>query len=169
MKTSNSSNGRINLVPTAPNIQNLFAMYDKIPANQSVTFRESVNGIWSETALSTAFFSFENMQIIQNGIRKGVYEKSEGRFLIAPQDINSLKIIMRSVFLQNSENREQHVVSQIQKLNEVVLKYCVEQVYGEAQGYMNYLRDVSSAPEPIAPPAMDYTESRRTHKMNPWF
>jgi hypothetical protein len=169
MKTSNTSNGRINLVPTAPNIQNLFAMYDKIPANQSVTFRESVNGIWSETTLSTAFFSLENMQIIQNGIRKGVYEKSQGRFLIAPQDVNSLKVIMRSIFLQNSSNQNVNIVSQIKQLNDIVLKYCVEQVYGEAQGYMNYLRDVSSAPEPMAPPVMDYTESRRTHKMNPWF
>ena len=164
-----NTNGRINLVPTAPNIQNLFAMYDKIPANQSVNFRESTNGIWTETQLSATFFSHENMQIIQNGIRKGVYERSKGEFLIAPQDINSLKVIMRSVFLQNSENKNTNIPGQINKLNKVVLEYCIEQVYGEALGYMNYLRDVSSAPEPMAPPIMDYTESRRTHKMNPWF
>lgn len=166
MKTSN---GRINLTPSAPNTQKLFAMYDKIPANQCATFRESTNGIWSESPLSTAFFSNKNMQIIQNGIRAGVYQKSNGNYLIAPQDCNSLKIIMRSVFLQNSANQNTNISHQINELNKIILDYCIEKVYAEAHGYMNYLRDVTTLPEPIAPPKMDYTENRRTHKMGPWF
>ena len=166
MKTSN---GRINLIPSSPNTQQLFAMYDKIPANQCAGFRESSNGIWLDTPLSTAFFSKQNMQIIQNGIRAGVYHKSNGLYTISPQDCNSLKIIMRSVFLQNSANQSTNIAQQISQLNKVILDYCIEKVYGEAEGYMNYLRDVSTVPELLAPPKMDYTENRRTHKMGPWF
>jgi hypothetical protein len=166
MKTSN---GRINLIPSSPNIQKLFAMYDKIPANQCASFRESTIGLWDETRLSSAFFSNKNMQIVQNGIRAGVYAKSNGQYLIDPQDCDSLKVIMRSIFLQNSANLDKNIASQISHLNNMVLDYCVEQVYGEAQGYMNYLRDVSTINVPLAPPSMDYTDTRRTHKMSPWF
>jgi hypothetical protein len=166
MKTSN---GRINLTSNSPNTQNLFAMYDKIPANQCAGFREPTIGLWDSTKLSESFFSAKNIQILQNGIRAGVYQKSNGQFLIGPQDCDSLKVIMRSVFLQNSANSDKNIASQISVLNKIILDYSIEQVYGEAQGYMNYLRDVSTIPEPIAPPTMDYTETRRTHKMSPWF
>jgi len=166
MKTSN---GRINLIPTSPNTQKLFAMYDKIPANQCATFRQSSNNTWEDTPLSIAFFSVKNMQIIQNGIRAGVYHKSNGAYTIAPQDCNSLKIIMRSVFLQNSANQSTNIAHQISELNKVVLDYCIEKVYVEVQSYMNYLRDITTVPELLSPPKMDYTENRRTHKMGPWF
>ena len=167
MKTSN---GRINLIPPNTNTSQLFEIYDKIPVSQCVNFRDSTIGLWSETTLSNSFFSDNNIQIIQNGIRAGVFSKSNGKYLIGPQDCNSLKIIMRSIFLQNSLNQSQNIASQIEILNKKILDYCVEQVYGEAQGYMNYLRDVSTIPEPLAPPSMvDYVEGRRTNKMNPWF
>ena len=76
-----SSNGRVDILTTksaseAPDISNLFAMYDKIPANQCTTFREPTLGQWDETPLSKAYFSQTNIQIIQNGIRAGVYKKS---------------------------------------------------------------------------------------------
>ena len=71
-------NGRVNI--KTPNTSNLFAMYDKIPANQCTTYRNPTEGLWDNTALSNAFFSAENMVIIQNGIRAGVYQKSNGQF-----------------------------------------------------------------------------------------
>lgn len=166
----NSSNGRINLIPSSPNTSKLFAIYDKIPVAQCVSFRDSTVGLWSETTLSNSFFSDKNIQIIQNGIRAGVFTKSNGKYLIGPQDCNSLKIIMRSIFLQNSMNLNQNIASQIEILNNKIFAYCIDQIYGEAQGYMNYLRDVSTLPEPLAPPSMvDFIEGRRTNKMNPWF
>ena len=68
-----TNNGRIDI--KTPNTSTLFQMYDKIPANQCVTFRNATEGLWSSTPLSQAFFSQQNIQIIQNGIRAGVYSK----------------------------------------------------------------------------------------------
>ena len=50
------NNGRINL--KTPNTSALFKMYDKIPANQCVTFRNATEGLWSQTPLSQTFFSW---------------------------------------------------------------------------------------------------------------
>ena len=95
-----SSNGRVDI--NGPKTSDLFQMYDKIPVNQCTTFRNPTEGLWDNTALSNAFFSAENMVIIQNGIRVGVYKKSNGQYVISDQDGDTLKIIMRSIFLQNS-------------------------------------------------------------------
>ena len=88
MNSTKSSNGRVDIInkTQAPNLSNLFAMYDKIPANQCASFREPTLGQWDETPLSKAYFSKENIQIIQNGIRAGVYQKSKKQYTVSPQD-----------------------------------------------------------------------------------
>ena len=111
-----------------PNTSELFQMYDKIPANQCTTFRNATEGLWTENSLSDTFFSLQNIQIIQNGIRAGVYKRSNGQYLIGPQDCDSLKIIMRSIYLQHAANQPNNISQQVYELNKIVLNYCVQQV-----------------------------------------
>lgn len=160
------NNGRINI--KSPNTSALFKMYDKIPANQCVTFRNPTEGLWNDTLLSTAFFSQQNIQIIQNGIRAGVYHRSNGQYVVGPQDCDSLKIIMRSVFLQYSANQPLNIPQQIQELNKIVLNYCIQQVYSEAQGYMKYIDDASTLVVPIAHPVQSSNTDRQL-ELKSWF
>ena len=160
------NNGRVDI--KTPNTSELFQMYDKIPANQCTTFRNATEGLWSENSLSNAFFSLQNIQIIQNGIRAGVYKRSNGQYVIGPQDCDSLKIIMRSVFLQNAANQPNNISQQVAELNKMVLDYCIQQVYSEAQGYMKYINDVSTLVVPIAHPVMTDNTDREL-VLKPWF
>lgn len=160
------NNGRIDI--KSPNTSALFQLYDKIPANQCVTYRNATEGLWDSTPLSHAYFSLENIQMIQNGIRAGIYQKSNGQYLIGPQDCDSLKIIMRSVFLQHATNQPANVPAQIAALNEIVLNYCIQQVYSEAQGYMKYVDDVSTLVVPIAHP-VQASNTDRTIEFKKWF
>jgi len=162
----NYSNGRVDL--KSPNTSILFNMYDKIPANQPTTFRNPTLGLWNETQLSNCFFSKENIQIIQNGIRVGVYTKSNNQYIIGSQDYDSLKIIMRSIFLQYAANKKNNITSQIEELNKMVLNYCIESVYGEAQGYIKYLYDASTLVVPISHPVMA-NNSDKELVLKPWF
>jgi hypothetical protein len=160
------NNGRINI--KSPNTSALFQMYDKIPANQCVTYRNATEGLWDSTPLSQAFFSLENIQILQNGIRAGVYQRSNGQYVIGQQDCDSLKVIMRSVFLQHSANQPNNIPQQIAELNKMVLNYCIQQVYSEAQGYMKYVDDVSTLVVPIAHP-VQASNTDRTIEFKSWF
>ncbi len=171
MNSAKSSNGRVDVFGSkeSPDISNLFAMYDKIPANQCTTFREPTLGQWDETTLSKSYFSQNNIQIIQNGIRAGVYKRSNGQYTVAPQDCDSLKIIMRSIFLQHSVNLDQNIQGQIEELNKMVLEYCIHNVYSEAQSYMKYLYDVDTLAVPLATPVMVSQNDRRNYKMPSWF
>ena len=160
------TNGRIDI--KSPNTSTLFEMYDKIPANQCVTFRNPTEGLWTDTQLSQAFFSQQNIQQLQNGIRAGVYHKSNGQYTIGPQDCDSLKIVMRSVYLQHAANQPNNITQQVFELNKIVLNYCIQQVYSEAQGYMKYLDDASTLVVPIAHPVMaDNTD--RELEFKTWF
>jgi hypothetical protein len=160
------NNGRVNI--KSPDTANLFQMYDKIPAHQCTTFRNPTEGLWTENTLSNVFFSKENIQIIQNGIRAGVFKRSKGQYTIGEQDCDTLKIIMRSVFLQNSSNLPYDVTKQVQELNKMVLDYCIQQVYGEATGYIKYISDVSTLAIPIAHPVMS-SNSDRQLELKSWF
>jgi hypothetical protein len=160
------NNGRIDI--KSPNTSALFEMYDKIPANQCVTFRNPTEGLWTDTYLSQAFFSQQNIQIIQNGIRAGVYHRSNGQYTIGPQDCDSLKIVMRSVYLQHAANQPDNITQQVVELNKIVLNYCIQQVYSEAQGYMKYIDDASTLVVPIAHPIMA-DNSDRELEFKRWF
>ena len=160
------SNGRIDI--QTPNQSKLFAMYDKIPAKQCTTYRGPTEGLWTDTIVSDTFFSQANIQIIQNGIRAGVYNKSNGQYIIGPQDCDSLKVIMRSIFLQHSINTPENIKEQLEALNKLVLDYCVGQVYGEAQGYMKYVTDVSTLAMPMAHPVLSNQKDKQL-QLKPFF
>jgi hypothetical protein len=143
-------------------------MYDKIPVNQCATFRDPTAGIWNNTKLSDGFFSSKNITIIQNGIRNGVYKRSSGQYTIGNQDEDTLKIIMRSIFLQNSANQPTNIKGQVEQLNQIVLNYAVDQVYSEAIGYYKYIEDASTMYTPMDPPIMSSNNDKQL-VLKPWF
>jgi hypothetical protein len=153
------ANGRVDIL--GPNLPTLFSMSDKIPINKCSSFRDAMAGNWYNTQLSNTFFSKENIIILHNGIRAGVYYKSNGQYLVGPQSCDELKIVMRGVFLQNSKNLLNNIPEQIKELNAIVLDHCIKQVYGEAEGYMKYKRDASTLVVPLANPILSKTNDKQ--------
>lgn len=149
MSNLDLENGRMRLAGLPQG--NQFDLYDKIPA-KSNDFLDAMNGNFYDTVLSKAFFSSENQDIIQNGIRAGVYKKSENKFIISKQNTDSLKTIMRSIFLSNSSNLPSDITGQIEALNRIVIDWCVNDIYGEAQSYLRFREDLTSLAEPMEKP-----------------
>ena len=145
-------NGRINLIETpSTNIQ--FQMQERIAIkNKTTEFREALSGTWESNVLAQVYFSVENIQIIQNGLRAGVYKMSNNKFVIAPQNMDTLKIIMRSIYLQYAEHYEENITGQVERLNKLVLDYAIPTVYAEAVGYLKYCQDQSSLVVPLELP-----------------
>jgi len=137
-----------------PNTNNLFNLYDRIPVNQITTIRNPLKGIWGENLVSEVFFSKENIGIIQNGIRAGVYQKSNGKYLIDNQDTDQLIVIMRGIFTSYSTNLPDNIREQVEKLNSRVISYCSNKVFEEAQGYLRYLKDTTTIATPLDYPSM---------------
>ena len=148
-------NGRVDIYQ--PDTNRLFSMYDKIACDSKATeYRDPLTGNWTENNLSRQFFSKENIEQLQNGLVNGVYRYSNGQYRIGFQCTDTLKIIMRSTYLTYAKNLSNNIQQQLQKLNKIVLDYCIPQVLGEAKGYLNYLNDVSTLPTPIDRPVLPY-------------
>jgi hypothetical protein len=155
------SNGRIDLLH-APNP---ISLYDK-PIYTS-SYNDAMIGNWADTPLSIAFFSQENQQILQNGIRAGVYKMSGNKSIISQQSNSNLKIIMRAIFLEHSKNNYTNIRNQIEVLNQHVLKYSISRIYGESQGYLKYLQDASTLVVPLSNPI--YMSPDKTLELKPFF
>ena len=154
----NNPNGRVNILNNTPN--SVFNLYDKIPVEQNITsYRNALTGNLEDNMLSKVFFSKGNIIILQKKIMHSVYKSSNGRFEIGYQDEDTLKIIMRSIYLQNAANNPQNITGQVEALNQIVTDYCVPQICSEAQAYINYKNDVSNLAVPIQRPVSTYSNN----------
>lgn len=145
-------NGRINIAePPSPDA--VFKMQEKIAIkNKATEYRDALGGNLEDNVLAQVYFSAGNIQIIQNGLRAGVYKASQNKFVIAPQNIDTLKIIMRSIYLQHAEHRENDITGQVERLNKLVLDYAIPSVYSSAMSYMKYCQDQSTLVVPLELP-----------------
>ena len=87
--SNNKNNGRVSILEPSTDIR--FSMTDRIPVSQCSSFRDAMTGNWNDTPLSKAFFSSQNMRIIQNGIRAGVYNRSNGQYVIGEQNLKEIR------------------------------------------------------------------------------
>lgn len=112
--------------------------------------QEGVRGNFEKTPLNQAFFSAQNFQIIQNNIRKSVYDKSGE--IIDPVSSDDLFMVMRAIYLQFSRNLPINIQHQIKDLNDRVTAWCVPKILSEISMFKTYAKDITSLPVPMAHP-----------------
>jgi len=163
---SRPSNGKVNIL--GPNISTKFSMMDRIPINTNQSYLNSLTGNFERSKLSDNFFSQQNIQIVQNGIRKGVYDKSNGQITIDNQPTDQIATVMRSMYLQHSKNLDTNIARQIQELNNYVLSYCINNIHSEAVAYLKYKQDASTMHMPMSAPLYS-NKTNKTLEQKPWF
>ena len=97
--------------------------------------------------LNSAFFSKENITIIQNNIRYVIWLKSNRQFVIAPQSETEIEIIMRSIYLQYSKNLPNNIKEQIEDLNSLVENHSVPNIMSNIKQYLTYKQDLTTGPQ----------------------
>lgn len=159
-------NGRVDVLSQVP--PNPMSLQDKIHVQDCTTYQDAMVGNWTDSPLSKAFFSKQNIQILQNGIRSGVNKMSNGQYVIAQQSCDELKIVMRAKYLEHSANNPSNIPQQVAAINTYVLDYCVPRVFSEAQGYLKYLHDASTLVVPMATP-VNVNVDDKTLELKPFF
>jgi hypothetical protein len=162
-------NGRVNIIEN-PDPTAVFKMQERIALkNKSTRYDSALAGNdWEDNMLARVFFSAENIQILQNGLRAGVYKMSKNKIVIPPQNIDQLKIIMRSTYLQYAEHLPTNITQQVERLNKIVWDYVVPTVYNEAVGYVKYMQDQSSLVMPIDRP-LHHDREYKQLELKQWF
>jgi hypothetical protein len=149
-------NGRVNLNPVqgaggAPVPDSAGFSY---PKQTEVNFAsDMLRGNLDHTVLSDTFFTRKNVDVIQKEILKEVYRISGPKqWVIDPQDVDELKMIMRAMYLQYAKNNKFNIEGQIEELNQLVVKWSVPRIMSEIEQYNYYLNDISTLPVPLQQP-----------------
>jgi hypothetical protein len=166
-------NGRINLTerPSAGGITPDDAfLYPTAPVgSNNETVKDLMRGNWEVTPLSIQFFSNNNIKDIQTQIRRRVFQESgANRWVIDDQSIDELKIIMRAMFLQYSQNNEAGIQQQITRLNNMVTNWCVPRIMSEIQHYTFYLNDITHMPQQMSLPVNMSAAGTKSFAMGPF-
>jgi|SRR3989344_4245275 len=121
-----------------------FPLYTEFSKKPTGNIAESmIKGIHQYNLLNNAFFSRENIQIIQNRLKFRVFEESKGKHRIGNQSEADLLIIMRYIYLQFSKNLPYDIPKQIKELNELVVDEVLPQVFASIDQHLQYLKDIS--------------------------
>jgi len=165
-------NGRVNII-SQPDPSTVFKMQERIALkNKPTSYYTALSGNdWEDNLLARTYFSAENVQIIQNGLRAGVYNMSKtagNEIVVPPQNVEQLSVIMRSIYFQYTENLSTDIRGQIERLNKIVLADVVPRVYGEAMGYLKYMQDQSTLVVPMAMP-LHHDRNYKQLELKPWF
>ena len=150
MDEAKISPGRVNLtIDGGDDVSRLpgFAYATQAPSSAS---QDGIRGNFEKTPLNQAFFSTKNFQIIQNKIRKTVYDKSGE--IIDPVSTDDLFMVMRAIYLQYSRNLPDDIKGQIEELNERITVWCVPKILSEVSMFKTYSKDISNLPVPLSHP-----------------
>jgi hypothetical protein len=103
----------------------------------------------SPTCLSGLFFSSENIEALQLGLKNMILNKSNGKYNISRQSDTELKIIMRSIYIQYAKHNSVNILGQVKELNSLVLHWAVPRIMSNIQQQEFYIKDISTLPVPL--------------------
>lgn len=123
-------------------VSNPFNLYEDLNVNNDNKFTK-LTGNFQASTVSNLFFSQENIDYLQSAIISRIYEKSGKKHIIGKQSEDELAIVMRSINLQHGKNYNYDIDKQINILNELVLDYCVDNIYNNLLQHFEYVKDIT--------------------------
>ena len=114
------------------------------------------------TEVSKVFFSIDNIDLLQRGIRNKILNDTDGQINISRQSDDELKIIMRSMYFQYGKNSKYNIKEQILELNTRVLEWSVPEIISNVKQSQKYLQDISTMPVPLERSTLPSKKGTRT-------
>jgi hypothetical protein len=120
--------------------------------------------------LNTIFFSETNLNNLQSEIAAAVLQMSGSkRYVIGPQSVADLKTVMRSYYLQYSQNDPKRVSQELESLNNRVIGWCSNNIMVQIEANKYYRKDIEDFPAPIERPVMTNIYGTRTGELKSFF
>ena len=112
---------------TGPNKTAVFTLSDRIPIDHTVSFRDALTkDIYNnKNTLYDLFFNDSNINNLQLEIQSGVKRMSNNQYTVGTQNIDQLKMIMNSIFVENSRHQYSDSAIAIKNLNTQYLRYLI--------------------------------------------
>jgi len=153
------NNGLIRNINT-PSTLSIFSSDGDIYSEYDNYNEYSLKGIQESSPMSIIFFSDSNVEALQKTIRFEIYKAKQK--VISEQSPNELYTVMRSIYLQNANSRSStnKFMENLQRLNQMVVDYCVQNVSDQLEQYTNYMLKISNLPSLMERP--EYSPNKNT-------
>jgi hypothetical protein len=122
--------------------------------NQNLFTSEGARGQIAPNPISDLYFSSNNVNVLQDGIRYKVWKETQQRYTIGRQNDNELRIVMRSIYFQYAKHQPKDIVGQVRELNAKVLEWVVPEIVSNLRQHERYRVDASQLPMPLEHPTM---------------
>lgn len=136
--------GRVDIKEHNPQVPFVMFSEDKNAVIFSSREGEAIRSVHSKNPVSSLFFSRKNVDVLQDGIRYGVYKATNGTYVISRQSDTELQIIMREVYMQHGKFIPYNVIDQVRDLNAHVLDFCIPRIVQEINMYQKYKHDIGT-------------------------
>lgn len=147
-----------------------FSMYDTRTKPLFDDMRsELVGHIHKSTPLNSTFFSESNVEVLQQRIQDQVFMMSGNKHRIDKQNVDDLKLIMRSYYMTFGKNNPHDVSGDLEDLNARVVGYASAKIYSELDFYLFYLKDIQDFAPPIANPMNVSVYGSRSGELKSFF
>jgi hypothetical protein len=141
------NNGRINTLQNANYA--MYALFEDGKDKISQFSREAIIGVHQQTPLNDLFFSRQNIEALQVGIKNMVALRSNGEFIIGKQSEVELQVVMRAIYLKHAKHLETNLLEQVRELNGHIIEFCVPRIIEEIRMFNYYKKDISNLPVPL--------------------
>ena len=132
--------------------------------------KTAIEGITERNIISDLFLSEKNVNLIHLKIINSIRDKYN--YNISKQSKNELLIIMRSIYLNNCTNNfsnKNEIKKELNKLNELVINYSVNNIIKNIKSYELYLDKINNDLEPIDLPKPTSIKGDKTLELKPFF
>lgn len=109
------------------------------------------------------FFSVENVRMIQDKIKQIIYKLSNV-ILTEDQDVNSLLIVMRDVYLREGRFLRYKITQQVEDLNIKLLNRLIPDILTGVKQQLGYLKYINSPIDPMDRPINNSIKGSKTTK-----
>ena len=110
---------------------------------------DAIKGNFNKNCLNDVFFSDDNINALQIGMRNMVANATDGKEIIGKQSEIELKIIMKAIYLEYGKNLNDNILEQVKDLNKKVLDFAVPRILVEIKQHKTYIRDASNIHVPM--------------------
>lgn len=163
------NNGRVNFGRTGTSSAASLPGFEYRQTSVQSEADDAIRGNVMPTPLNQAFFGPANVQIIQNKLRRDVFERSRGEFLIDNQSVDELLIVMRAMYLQYGKNQPTRIPEQIAELNQIVVDWAVPKILSECSMHKTYLYDIQNMPVPMSQPVLISQKGSKSSSFDRFF
>jgi len=131
-------------------------------ATEGSISKSILGNISQPTPLSELFLSMENINRLQNKIKKEVFVRTNGKYVIrVNQNETDLINVMLSVYVADAINAPYNLVKQVKMLNHLTIQRIVPDMISMIKMEQEYLRVISSPINPIPLPVNVNNAGRR--------